>query len=136
MISKRTSRFIGQALAESARSTYERVRIGAVIVHKNYTVSAGANQNTSHPLQFHYNRVTGRKAPKHNLHAEMQALVKAKDYEETQECEIFIGRYDRKGRMAMCRPCVACQRALVEKGITRVTYTTPRGIQSEQLQRK
>lgn len=133
MITKRTARFIGQALAESARSTYERVRIGAVIVNKNYEVSKGANLSTSHPLQYRYNQSTGRKAPAHNLHAEMHALVKAKDYESLEECEIFVARYDRKGRMAMCRPCVACRRALVEKGITRITYTTPKGIQHENL---
>jgi deoxycytidylate deaminase len=84
-------------------------------------------------MQYKYNTITGRKAPQHNLHAEIHALVKAKDYNDLQNCEIFIARYDRKGRMAMCRPCVACRRALVEKGITRITYTTPKGIQSEQL---
>lgn len=136
MITKRSARFIGLALAESARSTYERVRIGAVIVDKNYEVSKGANLSTSHPMQYHYNRLTGRKAPAHNLHAEMHTLVKAKDYENLENCEIFIARYDRKGRLAMCRPCIACERALKKAGITRITYTTSRGIHHEQLTRR
>ena len=129
MIPKRTSRFIGLALAVSARSTYERVRIGAVIVDKNYVVSEGANLSTSHPLQYHYNCKVGRVAPKHCLHAEMHALVKAKDYGSLANCEIFIARLDRRGRMAMCKPCASCLRALAERGIKRITYTTPNGIE-------
>lgn len=133
MSAKRTSRFIGLALAESARSTYERVRIGAVIVDKNYTVSQGANLSTSHPLQYHYNNKVGRLAPKHCLHAEMHALVKAKDYGSLSNCEMFVARLDRKGRLAMCKPCASCREAIINSGIRRVTYTTPSGIKEEIL---
>lgn len=128
---KRTARFIGLALAESARSTYDRVRIGAVLVHKNYVVSAGANLSTSHPLQYNYNERVGRYAPRHCLHAEMHAIVRAREYERFDQCDMFVARYDRRGRLAMCRPCKACQQALKDKGITRVTYTTPLGIAAE-----
>ena len=102
MITRRTARFIGLALAESARSTYERVRIGAVIVDGNYLVSAGANLATSHPLQRRYNLRSGRLAPAHNCHAEMHAIIRARDYEGLAGCEMFVGRYNREGRLAMC----------------------------------
>ncbi len=126
---KRTRRFIGLALAESAKSTYDRVKIGAVLVDKNYPVAAGANLNTSHPLQYKYNLKSGRVAPKHCLHAEMHAIVRAyRERENLNGLEMFVARLDRRGRLAMCRPCCACSTAIREAGIVAVTYTTPKGI--------
>lgn len=130
---KRTARFIGLALAESARSTYDRVRIGAVLVHKNFVVSAGANLSTSHPLQYNYNTKVGRLAPRHCLHAEMHAIVRARDYGWFDQCDMFVARLDRRGKLAMCKPCRACHQALEDRGIQRVTYTTPFGIVTEPI---
>ena len=126
-MNKRTSRFVGLALAESARSTYQRVRIGAVIVRGNYMISAGANLATSHPLQKKFNDAARRLAPQHCLHAELHAIVKAKD-EDLSGCHIYVARLDKLGRWAHCRPCAACTLAIRLAGITEVTYTTPKGI--------
>lgn len=128
--SRRALRYITLALNESLNSTYERVRIGSVVVDGNFVVARGSNQNTSHPMQHKYNLKTGRLAPAHALHSEMQALVRSKSYDLTG-CEIFVGRYDRNGILGNCRPCPACYQAIVDAGIRRVTYTTPRGIISE-----
>lgn len=123
-------RYLTEALKESFKSPYRRIKIGAVIVDGNYIVSKGHNQDTSHPLQKKYNDKTGRIAPNHRGHAEIMALVRSKDYDLTG-CEAFVGRYDRLGRLGNCRPCVACRKALQEAGIVQVTYTTPKGIISE-----
>jgi deoxycytidylate deaminase len=120
------------ALRESLKSPYRRVKIGAVIVDGNFIVSSGFNVDTSHPMQYKYNNKVGRIAPAHRGHAEMMALVRSKDYDLTG-CEVFVGRYDRRGRLASCRPCVACWTALQEAGITKITYTSPQGIQSEEI---
>lgn len=129
---KRQLRYVTTALKESLKSPYKRVKIGAVIVDGNYVVSKGFNLNTSHPLQYKYNNKVGRYGHGHAAHAEIMALIRSKDYDLTG-CEAFIGRYDRRGRFAICRPCNACYAALQEAGISRITFTTPDGIVSEEL---
>lgn len=126
----RRLRYLNQALKESLKSPFKGIKIGAVIVDGNYVVSKGYNRNTSHPLQKKYNDKVGRIAPDHNGHAEIIALVRSRDYDLTG-CEIFVGRFDRKGKLAMCRPCRACMEAIRAAGISRITYTTPEGIKSE-----
>jgi deoxycytidylate deaminase len=119
------------ALKESAASTYNRVRIGAVLVLNNKVVGKGANLSTSHPLQSFHNLRTGRIAPSHHLHAEIHALVDC-DRSNIQGAEIYVGRFDRLGKLAMCKPCVACEDALRRAGVNRVVYTSNQGVQSDQ----
>lgn len=132
MITKRERRYILAALDESLRSKFGRIQIGAVLVDGNYVVSRGYNQEVSHPLQRKYNDRGKRVAPDHFLHAEIHALVRSKAYDLT-DCEAFIARLDREGRLAMCRPCPACMAALQDAGIQTIIYTTPKGIIKEKL---
>lgn len=129
-ISRRDLRFLGTALKESAKSTYFRVRIGAVLARGNYLISKGANLSTSHPLQRTHNDAVGRIAPAHALHAEMNAIVKAKG-EDLRGSTIYVARLDRRGALGMCRPCSACERALRDRGVSRVVYTSPDGVREE-----
>lgn len=129
-VSRRDLRFLGTALKESAKSTYFRVRIGAVLARGNYLISKGANLSTSHPLQCFHNNATGRVAPAHALHAEMNAIVKAKG-EDLRGSTVYVARLDRTGAFGMCRPCSACERALRGHGVSRVVYTSPDGIREE-----
>lgn len=103
-----------------------------MVVDGNFIVAKGANLATSHPRQYKFNNKVGRDAPEHHLHAEIHALVRSKGY-DTSGTEIFVGRMDRRGLMAMCRPCKACAAALKDAGISKVTYTTPQGIKQEVL---
>ncbi len=126
---------MGLALAASSSSTYHRVKIGAVLVKDGrHVLSKAANLSTSHPFQRIYNIKVGRKAPEHNLHAEMHTLVRAISRvgkAEIRGCDIYIGRFDRKGNLAMCKPCPACSLALKNFGINKVYYTTTsHGVQS------
>lgn len=129
-MNKRQQRYITLALKAALDSTYARVRIGAVIVDGNYLVASAANQATSHPRQYHYNNLANRMAPAHACHAEIHALVRSKRY-DLSTSEIFIARMDRRGRLAMCRPCAACMLAIREAGIRQITYTTNKGIVTE-----
>ena len=124
---KRTSKFVGLALAESARSTYQRVRMGAVIARGSSLISAGANLATSHPLQKKYNDLVARLAPAHNLHAELHAIIRARG-ESLHGAHLYVARLDRRGMWASSRPCPACRMAIRMAGITLVTFTSPDGI--------
>lgn len=128
LLTNRARKYLAMALKESAESTYYRVRIGAVLVLNNKVIGKGANLSTSHPLQSFHNHRTGRVAPSHHLHAEIHALVDC-DRSDIQGSEIYVGRFDRRGNLAMCKPCVACEDALRRAGIKRVIYTSNQGVQ-------
>lgn len=124
---QRATKFLNLALEESRKSTYHRIKIGAVIAHGNKVVSKGANLSTSHPIQAYWNRLTNRLAPANNLHAEMHALVRAKRLGESLEgATIYIARLDRNDQPNQCRPCVACMAALENAGIRTIIHTEPR----------
>lgn len=40
---------------------------------------------------------------------------------------VFVARFDRAGDAAMAKPCVRCQRLLVDLGIRKVWYTNGEG---------
>lgn len=123
---QRVIKFLNMALEESTRSTYTRVKIGAVITQDNKVISKGANLSTSHPVQAYWNRITNREAPANNLHAEMNALVRAKrSGESLVGATIYIARLDRNNQLSQCRPCVACMAALKDAGIRTIIHTTP-----------
>ena len=125
MITRRETKYVGLALSESAKSTYSRVKIGTVIVRGNKLVSSGANLCTSHPQQRRFNDLSKRLA--HALHSELHAIVRAKG-ESLHGCHLYVARLDRRGLWADSKPCPACTLAIRMAGITRVTYTSPTGI--------
>ena len=127
MTTKRTVKFVGAALSESALSTYSRVRIGTVITRGSRIVSRGANLSTSHPLQRRFNDLAKRIAPAHALHSELHAIIRAKG-ESLHGCHLYVARLDRRGLWADCRPCPACSLAIRMAGIAVVVYTSPKGI--------
>lgn len=132
MITNRERRYILLALRESLASNYGRVQIGAVLVSGNYVVSGAANQNKPHPMQYKYNIKANRPPSEHKIHAEIHALVKSKSFDLTGSTA-YVGRLDRNGAMAMCRPCKACRLALRDAGVSTIVFTTPEGIKREEL---
>lgn len=129
MITLRQRRFITLALKESFASTYDRVKIGAVIAKRSKLISKAPNLRTSHPLQMLYNEKSRRVAPAHACHAEINAILQAQG--SIKGADIYVARWDRNGKLAMCRPCIACHQALLDFGVKSMTYTTPRGITTE-----
>lgn len=127
---RRDRRFMLEALKESLKSNYRRVNIGAVLVVGNYVAGRGANLNKPHPLQYKYNIRSARPPSQHKLHAEVHALVSSNHF-DLSNGSVYVGRFDRNGQLAMCRPCKACQLALKEAGVTSMYYTTPQGIKHE-----
>lgn len=131
-VSRRDKRYMVQAIQESLNSTYARVNIGAVLVVGNYVVSKGANLDKAHPLQFKYNVKAHRPPSAHKLHAEVHALLKSKQFDLTGGTA-YIGRLDRNGLPAMCRPCKACMLALRDAGIRTIFYSSRQGIKRERI---
>lgn len=131
-MTKNQQRLLALALAASAESDYRRVRIGAVIAQGRRIVSVGWNSTRSEPMQLYYNQLAKRLAPNHRCHAEIAAIKKA-GRNDLQGSTLYVGRWDRMGRLAMCRPCRACRLALERRGIRDVIYTTEAGIRHEHM---
>jgi deoxycytidylate deaminase len=123
---------MAEALKESLKSNYRRVNIGAVLVVGNYLAARGANLDKAHPLQYKYNERSRRPPSSHKLHAEVHALINSKQLDLTNGT-VYVGRLDRNGTLAMCRPCKACRMALRKAGISTMIYTTPQGVKHESL---
>jgi len=87
-------------------------------------ISHGNNSYTkTHPLQKYFAEKVGQ-PEKQYLHAEIQALIHAK---EQQVYEISIYHYDRFGRPLDGKPCPICIEAMKAFGVKKVSYTTKNG---------
>ena len=134
MINDNDRKGIAYALAESARSTFGRVKIGAVVSgKKGEALGYGHNQRRTHPRQYEANKRTGKQIEQPCLHAEVAAILDAQDYEwywagYTKLHTIYVARLDRNGKFANCKPCAACHSEIVAAGIKRVVYTTEEGV--------
>lgn len=122
----KVERYLKYAEATSELSSYPRIKIGAVIVRKNSVLAVGVNEEKSHPIQKRYNIYRDIDVEiEHNIHAEMAALIKCR--ESLKGADIYIYRKDSNGNTAICKPCAACRKALLDSGIRRVYYTTSDG---------
>jgi deoxycytidylate deaminase len=120
------------ARAAARTSTHNKAHIGAVIVCGKDILSVGVNGMKSHPLQAKYNRLRFEdERANHLMHAELDALVKAKAMKANPA--VYIYRELRHGGTGMSRPCVGCLRALIDHGVTRMFYTTEQGFAYEEI---
>lgn len=133
----RFERFMEIARSVSELSTYDKYRLGAVITIKGAVVAKGYNQAKTHPTQKRYNaqRFDVTDKSNHFLHAEMAALNKVKHLDLSQ-AEIHIYHIGNNGEQKMARPCAACMKAIKDRGIKRIHYSTPEGLASEYIDKK
>lgn len=110
------------ALAKSASllSTHSKYKMGAVIVNKK-PVSVGCNLTKSHPTY-----ANGEES--FSIHAEIKAIISC-PRSKLQGAEIWVYREDKEGNPAMAKPCLICQKYIIEAGIKKVYYTTEKGIE-------
>jgi deoxycytidylate deaminase len=104
--------------------------VGCVIVYKNKVIAVGWNTSKEHPLQKEYNRERDFNVDscKNSLHAEMYALIRCNYADvEWSRASIFIYRELADGSMAMAKPCKACTKAIKDRGIKTIFYTTENG---------
>ena len=119
-----------QKNAKSARlsSDYRYFRIGACIFTKNKILVSGANVNKTSPMQDKYNhyRPFDTRRMKGCCHAEISALQRLKRLYPNinpSEVSIMVYRETADGKLALARPCPACEKALRDYGINNVYYS-------------
>jgi deoxycytidylate deaminase len=110
-------KFFELAKKLSQHSTHHQFKIGCAIVHGNKIVSLSFNKLKTHPKA---------KSPYQQLHAEIGAIIAA-DKKDLAGCEIYTYRQHKDGSLALSKPCIHCQSALIEAEITKVFYTTDGG---------
>lgn len=118
----------------STLSSYGRVKIGSVIVRGGKIISVGVNKRKTHPLQHEYNQYRKYKLRNDFLHSEMCAILNAKC--NLRGSEIYVARKDNHGNPAICRPCEACMKALKDRGVSGVYYTTSNGYVYEKISKE
>ena len=117
------NKFFALAKSASANSDFDISKsrhMGCVFVYKNRVVSIGWNTGKEHPAQKKYNVERGFDCSgcKNSLHAEMYALVKCQDLDiDWNRVSVFVYRELANGYKANSKPCLACQKAMFDKGI-------------------
>jgi tRNA(Arg) A34 adenosine deaminase TadA len=112
-----------QLAIETAKSSPSRRKVGAVLLKKSKVVATAVNlEEKSHPIQARLAQKVGL-AEKIYLHAEISALIKAKEDADT----IIVARVNSQNKLRMAKPCPICALALEQEGIKNVYYTTNDG---------
>lgn len=99
-----------------------RFDITAIIYDKRGKVlSIGKNSYVkTHPLQHFHSHKVGL-PHKQYLHAEIHAIAKCKTLEKAHK--IVVMRFDKSGNPRTAKPCLVCQSAIKEAGISIVEHT-------------
>jgi deoxycytidylate deaminase len=114
-----------QLAINTAKSSPSKKKIGAVLLKKNKIISTATNlERKTHPLQATLAERVGLKE-KIYLHAEVNALIKAKEKADT----IVVARVGGQGYcdLRMSKPCPICQMALEMNSVKKVIYSTDDG---------
>lgn len=112
-----------QLAIETAKSSPSRRRIGAVLLKKSKVIATAVNlEQKSHPLQAKLAKQVGL-CEKIYLHAEISALIKAKEEADT----IVVARVNSQNKLRMAKPCPICSLALGQENITNIWYSTNEG---------
>ena len=92
--------------------------VAAILRRNGRVIRIGENTNKTHP-RFKRQYADGTWGA--HMHAEMNVLRFAQPGDELE-----VMRFIKNG-LAMAKPCVHCQRYIVESGITKVSYTDEAG---------
>lgn len=139
-------RYFDVAKATSYLSVMNCARIGAILVLHKDIITSGYNLLKSHPLQKKLNKYRfeeyeardkegvriGLDRCKNYMHAEMNCLIKAKDY-DLRDASMYIYREYLDGKLAMCRPCASCMKEIIHRGIRKIYYTSDVGYCMEKI---
>ena len=102
-------------------------KVAAAVLYKGRVVAIGVCRYKSHPYQKQF----GRNPHSIYLHAEVDALIKAKRRltpNELARSTLLVVRVKRSGSggpfiPGNAKPCEGCQRAIRELGVKNVIYT-------------
>ena len=138
-------RWFEAARKEALQSDFENIHIGCVLVYHGHVIGSGHNTNKTCPQQKQYNSYRKfRKNPNgkpinHSTHAEI-AAIKSVPYPIEQNIDwsnvkLYVFRIS-KGKslgQGMSRPCPSCMKALKDKGIKKIYYSTDEGFAFERV---
>ena len=143
-MNKRDYRFFELARQEALHSGFDRFHLGCVITYKGRVIGRGSNSDKTDPLQKFYNKERsfnkcGKQPVKHSIHAEIAALKSIpRSIQESidwSKVKVYIFRIcpGKKLHMGLARPCAGCMKALRDKGVQKVFYTTNDGFAFERI---
>jgi tRNA(Arg) A34 adenosine deaminase TadA len=105
-----------------AESSPSRKKVGAVLMNKNKVIATATNHDCkSHPLQAKWADRVGL-SEKIYLHAEMSAMIKARD-DSDKIVVVRLGGHSGH-ELRQSRPCPICESYLKHSGIEHVYYST------------
>ncbi len=126
-------RYLGEAVSLSSKSDFTQFKIGSILVNKGKIISSGYNKKKSHPMQYKLNQ--HREEHKRNrnfIHAEFDSLNGLNE-EFCNNSILFLGRTDRNGNPAICRPCQGCMFLIRQLSIDTIVYSTNIGYNIERI---
>lgn len=143
-MNKRDYRFFEMARQEALHSQFDRFHLGCVITYKGRVIGRGSNSDKTDPLQKRYNKErkfnkSGTQPIKHSVHAEIAALKSIpypiQESIDWSKVKVYIYRIavGKKLHMGLARPCAGCMKALRDKGIQKIYYTTSDGFACERI---
>jgi len=108
-----------------AKASEAKFRHAAICLDsRGHIVSHATNSRKTHPLQAEYAKRTG-KEQKVSLHAEIAALIRARDDIET----VVVARINKRGELRNSRPCPICRLALEEAAVREIWFSTDKGFE-------
>lgn len=130
----RMRKFMRIAHSVSCMSSYEKYKIGAIIILKGQIIATGYNQKKTHTKQKHNNsyRFKSVSVSEHPIHAELDALNKTKNI-DLSKAEMIIYHVGDDFQQKIARPCDACMFALNKRGIKKIHYSTPDSFITEDI---
>lgn len=107
---------------EVASTSSSKKKVGAVLMNKNKVIATATNHDCkSHPVQAKWAEKVGLEE-KIYLHAEIAAMIKARDDADKIVVVRLGGRSGEELRQS--RPCKICEAYLRHAGIQHVYYST------------
>lgn len=117
-----------KAKAASMLSDFPTYKLGAVMMLGNKVLAVGYNITKTHPIQKRYNIERGYDPDVKNngqIHAEMMCLINTKYLDvDWSRVSLYIYREHKDHTTAIAKPCPACEKAIRERGINQVYFTT------------
>lgn len=140
---KKIKKFFEKAKTMCEISDNPKNKVGAILVYKNKIVSVGFNQQKSNPIQKEYNvcRCTEKRyfdvdKCNNSIHAETSAILNAQRLGiNLSECSIFVYRQKKSKVQGLSKPCKACQKLLLDNGITDWYYSLDDGWRYERKEK-
>jgi deoxycytidylate deaminase len=132
------------ARQEALHSQFDRFHLGCIITYKGRIIGRGSNSDKTDPLQKKYNKERkfnkcGKQPVKHSIHAEIAALksipYSIQESIDWTKVKVYIFRIcsGKKLGFGNARCCPGCMKALRDKGIQHIYYTTDQWFAYERI---